>query len=273
MKRRHSMPFGAEMTAEGVRFGLWAPAARTVDVGIGSADDALEWHRMAGDAKGWHSIVAANAAPGNRYRFRIDGSKFVPDPASRSNPDDVHSASQVIDPCAFEWTDDDWRGRPWREAAIYELHVGAFTPAGTFAGVSERLAYLVELGVTAIELMPIGDFPGRRNWGYDGVLPFAPDASYGTPDDLKRLVVAAHRRGLMVLLDIVYNHFGPEGNYLHAYSPQFFTARHRTPWGDAIDFDGPRSAMVREFFVHNALYWLEEFHLDGLRFAALNASA
>jgi maltooligosyltrehalose trehalohydrolase len=184
----------------------------------------------------------------------------------------VHGASEVIDPGAFAWEDGDWNGRPWAEAVLYELHVGTFSPEGTFAGAQRRLDYLAELGVTAIELMPVGDFPGRCNWGYDGVLPFAPDASYGRPEDLKRLIQAAHRRGLMVLLDVVYNHVGPEGNYLHVYARDaFFTERHHTPWGAAVNFDGPGSELVRRFFVDNALYWLEEYHLDGLRLDAVHA--
>ena len=184
----------------------------------------------------------ARRTPGSRYRFRIDGELEVPDPASRFNPEDVHGPSEVVDPRAFEWRDDAWRGRPWHEAVIYELHVGTFTPEGTFAGVEKRLDHLAELGITAIELMPIADFPGERGWGYDGVLPFAPDAAYGRPDELKALVDAAHARGLAVMLDVVYNHFGPEGNYLHAYAPQFFTDRHHTPWGAAINFDGAQAA-------------------------------
>ena len=192
----------------------------------------------------------------------------MPDPASRSNPDDVHGASQVVDPLAYQWRDAAWRGRPWHEAVVYELHLGTFTPEGTFAAARERLAGLAELGISAVELMPVADFPGKRNWGYDGVLPFAPDASYGAPDELKALVDQAHALGLMVLLDVVYNHFGPEGNYLHAYCPQFFDPAHHTPWGAAIDFS--RRA-VRDFFVHNALYWVEEFRFDGLRLDAVHA--
>jgi maltooligosyltrehalose trehalohydrolase len=164
-----------------------------------------------------------------------------------------------------------WRGRPWREAVIYELHVGTFTAEGTFGAAAARLPALAELGITTIELMPVADFPGRRNWGYDGVLPFAPDASYGTPDELKALVDSAHALGLMVLIDVVYNHFGPDGNYLHAYCPEFFNPAHPTPWGAAINFDGDRSRTVRDFFVHNALYWVEEFHADGLRLDAIHA--
>ncbi len=195
----------------------------------------------------------------------------MPDPASRANPYDVHGSSQVVDPSAFDWQDDTWKGRLWYESVIYELHVGTFTAEGTFTAALQRLDYLVELGITAIELMPIADFPGKRNWGYDGVLLFAPDSCYGTPEELKALVQAAHTRGLMVLLDVVYNHFGPDGNYLHAYAPQFFSEHHHSPWGAAINFDGKGSRMVRDFFIHNALYWLEEYHLDGLRLDAVHA--
>jgi maltooligosyltrehalose trehalohydrolase len=272
MKRRHSMPFGAELTRGGLtRFRLWAPGARSV---------ALVLHSRAGaraiaierDSAGWCELVTA-APPGTRYSYRIDDGLEVPDPASRYNPEDVHGPSMVVDPEAFEWSDAAWRGRPWSEAVFYELHVGAFSPDGTFAGVERRLDHLAALGVTAIELMPLADFPGRRNWGYDGVLPFAPESAYGSPDDLKRLVCAAHARGLMVFADVVYNHFGPEGNYLHTYAPAFFTERHKTDWGAAINFDDEGSSVVRDFFVHNALYWLREYHIDGLRFDAVHAIA
>jgi malto-oligosyltrehalose trehalohydrolase len=257
------MPFGAALSDEGVRFRLWAPSARAVEIEV---DGRLVPARPLGD--GWYGHDTHEAGAGTRYRYRIDGELFIPDPASRFNPDDVHGASAVVDPRAFAWTDDAWRGRPWHEAVIYEIHVGTFSPEGTYRGVEARLDHLADLGVTAIELMPLADFPGRRNWGYDGVLPFAPDAGYGTPDDLKALVAAAHARNLMVLFDVVYNHFGPEGNYLHRIAQPFFTERHKTPWGAAIDF---RTARVREFFIHNALYWIEEFHADGLRFDAVHA--
>jgi malto-oligosyltrehalose trehalohydrolase len=264
------MPFGAELVPGGARFGLWAPSARKVALQL-DAPRARATLAMRQGADGWFRLETPLAIAGSRYRYQIDDGLMVPDPASRYNPDDVHGASEVVDPAAFDWQDGDWMGRPWHEAVIYELHVGSFSPEGTFAGVERRLDALADLGVTAIELMPIADFPGRRNWGYDGVLPFAPDASYGRPEDLKRLVQAAHRRGLMVLLDVVYNHFGPEGNYLHAYAEDFFTERHHTPWGAAINFDGEASRTVREFFIHNALYWLEEYHLDGLRLDAVHA--
>jgi malto-oligosyltrehalose trehalohydrolase len=268
------MPFGATPTGDGrVRFRLWAPGARAVELLLGrTATERVE--RLHALREGWFETVTAGAGPGASYRFRVDGGTAVPDPASRFNPDDVHGASEVIDPEAFVWQDDGWQGRPWEEAVVYELHVGTFSPEGTFAGVERRLDYLAELGVTAIELMPVADFPGRRGWGYDGVLPFAPDAIYGRPDDLKRLVQAAHHRGLMVLLDVVYNHFGPEGNYLYVYARDvFFTDRHRTPWGAGVNFDGQGSEVVRQFFVHNALYWIEEYHLDGLRLDAVQAIA
>ncbi|WP_298829724.1 malto-oligosyltrehalose trehalohydrolase [uncultured Piscinibacter sp.] len=267
MRRRHEMPFGAlRLSDGGARFRLWAPGAQRVDL----LADGAECPMQARDG-GWYETSLAQAATGMRYAFRIDGGLTVPDPASRSNPDDVHAASALTDPLAFDWPDEGWRGRPWHEAVIYEMHLGCFTPEGTFTAAIARLDDLVALGVTAIELMPVADFPGRRGWGYDGVLPFAPEASYGTPDDLKRLVAAAHARGLMVLLDVVYNHFGPDGNYLHAYAPPFFNAQVHTPWGAAINFDGPGSRTVRDFFIHNALYWLEEFHFDGLRIDAVHA--
>ena len=187
--------------------------------------------------EGWFELISPDAGPGTKYQFQINEGIKVPDPASRFQPRDVHGPSEVVDPTEFDWQDSNWRGRPWEETVIYELHVGTFTAEGTFAAVEKRLPYLAELGVTAVELMPVADFPGERNWGYDGVLQFAPDSRYGRPEVLKRLVQAAHQAGLMMFLDVVYNHFGPEGNYLHTYAPQFFTDRHRTPWGDAINFD------------------------------------
>ena len=220
---------------------------------------------------GWRRLTVPEARAGDRYRYRIDGGLMVPDPASRFQPDDITGPSRIVDARAFDWSDGAWTGRPWEEAVIYEVHVGTATPEGTYAGLAEKLEELRDLGVTAIELMPLADFPGRRNWGYDGVLPFAPDSSYGAPDDLKRLVDRAHGLGLMMFLDVVYNHFGPAGNYLHAYARSFFTERHQTPWGAGLNFDGPDARPVRDFFVHNALYWLEEYHFDGLRFDAVHA--
>ena len=267
-KRRHGMPFGAELLpAGGVRFRLWAPAARAVELVL-QGGSVL---RMDPRPEGWYELVVASASAGTRYQYRIDGGMTVPDPASRRNPDDVHGASEIVDPWAFDWSDDDWRAPPWHGAVVYELHVGTFSPEGTFAGAEKRLDHLVELGITAIELMPIADFPGKCGWGYDGALLFAPESAYGTPGELKSLVAAAHERRLAVILDVVYNHFGPEGNYLGSYAPQFFTERHHTPWGAAINFDGEHSRSVRDFYIHNTLYWLEEYHLDGLRYDAVHA--
>ena len=270
MKRFHEMPFGAEWQDDHARFRLWAPAAEQVELSL-IKTDASATLPLNAVGEGWFELRTERARPGDRYRFRINGSQVVPDPASRFQPEDVHGPSEIRDPAAFEWTDSAWKGRPWEQAVIYELHVGTFSPDGTFSGVTERLDYLADLGVTALELMPIADFPGGRNWGYDGVYSFSPDSRYGSCDDLKELVLQAHHRGMMVLLDVVYNHFGPEGNYLHAYAPQFFTNRHHTPWGNAINFDGPQSRPVRDFFIHNALFWLNEYHFDGLRLDAVHA--
>jgi len=271
MKYRHDMPFGAEaLRGGGVRFRLWAPSAESVELVLyeGIGERSVE---LAPAGQGWYEHFEETARAGSRYRYRIDRSLLVPDPASRCNPEDVHAPSEVIDPESFDWEEGAWRGRSWEEAVLYELHTGTFTPEGSFQGIESRLDYLAGLGVTAVEIMPVADFPGRWGWGYDGVLAFAPEANYGRPEDLKGLVQAAHRSGLMVILDVVYNHFGPEGNYLHRYAPQFFTERHRTPWGPAINFDGPGSETVRSFFIHNALYWLEEFRFDGLRLDAVHA--
>ena len=262
------MPFGAELTGDGrVRFRLWAPSARSVQLILQEGPTLA----MPAAGGGWYDLVTSEAHAGTRYRYRIDGKLDVPDPASRFNPNDVAGPSQVVDPEAFEWDDGAWRAPPWHEAAVYELHIGTFSEEGTFSGAASKLDHLVELGITVIELMPVADFPGARGWGYDGVLLYAPESAYGTPDDLKAFVAAAHRRGIAVLLDVVYNHFGPEGNFLNAYACDFFTERHETPWGAAINFDGPASRTVRDFFIHNTLYWLEEYHFDGLRFDAVHA--
>ncbi len=260
------MPFGAALSKDGGRFRLWAPSATSVDVVFDDGPARLS--AMSPVGGGWFEAIIPELAAGALYRFRIDGKMDVPDPASRHQPNDVHGPSAVVDPDYYVWRHPEWRGRPWHEAVIYELHVGSFSPEGTFDGVRQRLDHFVDLGVTAVELMPIADFAGKRNWGYDGVLPFAPDSAYGTPDDLKRLVDDAHGRGLMMFLDVVYNHFGPDGNFLHAYAPQFFTEGIMTPWGPAIDF---ARREVRDFFIHNALYWLDEYRFDGLRLDAVHA--
>lgn len=281
------MPFGPLWLADGrVQYRLWAPGAARVDLVCNGATAPMaapgpqhEVQRQDQDADsaastpdtGWFVSAPMSHAPGMRYAFRIDGQLTVPDPASRHNPDGVHAASALTAPGTFNWPEPGWRGRPWHEAVVYELHIGCFTPEGSFAAAIARLDDLVALGITAIELLPVASFGGQRGWGYDGVLLYAPHAAYGTPDDFKRLVAAAHARGLMVLLDVVYNHFGPDGNYLNAYAPAFFKPELHTPWGAAINFDSPGSATVRRFFIDNALYWLEEFQLDGLRIDAVHA--
>jgi malto-oligosyltrehalose trehalohydrolase len=277
-RHAHEMPFGAELRESGVAFRLWAPALREAVLCVGEGA-ATGTHRVAMEPRddGWFEAFVPAARAGTRYRYDVGNGLRVPDPASRFQPDDCHGSSEVVDPRAYAWRADGWRGRPWHEAVVYELHVGTFTPHGTFRSAIERLDDLVALGVTALEIMPVADFPGRWNWGYDGVLFYAPDSSYGRPEDFKALVDAAHERGLMVLLDVVYNHFGPDGKYLHAYAPDFFTERHRTPWGAAVNYDGDgpgqQSRWVREFVIHNALYWLEEYRLDGLRLDAVHAIA
>ena len=244
------------------RFRLWAPGQQKVDIDLNGG--AL--FAMTARQDGWFE-VEIDCAPGDTYFYKLDTGEKIPDPASRQQAEDVHGPSVIVDSAAFEWRQTGWRGRPWHETVLYELHAGNF---GGFAGLRAELNRLADLGVTAIELMPIADFFGRRNWGYDGVLPYAPDRAYGTPEELKTLIDEAHERGLMVFLDVVYNHFGPEGNYLGLYAPQFFRDDLKTPWGSAIDF---RKPPVRRFFIENALYWLEEYHFDGLRFDAVHAMA
>ncbi|KAF0099451.1 MAG: glgX [Rhodospirillaceae bacterium] len=258
---RRDLPFGASPLSSGAtRFRFWAPAQTHVSVEV-EGGAPVPMRALGG---GWFE-VELSCAPGARYLYRLADGRAVPDPASRAQADDVHGPSLVIDPHGYEWRHTGWRGRPWHETVLYELHAGAF---GGFAGVQAALPILVDLGVTAVELMPINDFPGKRNWGYDGVLPFAPDRSYGTPDELKALVDAAHGLGLMMFLDVVYNHFGPDGNYLPAYAPQFFRDDIATPWGAAIDFRRPE---VRRYFTENSIYWLDEYRFDGLRFDAVHA--
>jgi maltooligosyltrehalose trehalohydrolase len=268
IQRAQEMKFGTELTSQGVRFRLWAPECDHVSLRLEGVDPLDR--PMTKLPRGWFEHEEAGAAPGTRYRFVLPDGTPVPDPASRYQPEDTHGPSEVVDPRAFGWTDEGWRGRPWEESVLYELHVGTFTTAGTFLSAIDRLDDLADLGITAIELMPLADFQGRWNWGYDGVLHFAPDASYGRPEDLKALIDAAHARSMMVLLDVVYNHFGPDGNYMGLYAP-ILTDKHETPWGPAVNFDDDGSAMVREYVVANARYWLNEFHFDGLRFDAVHA--
>jgi len=253
--------FGPLALDRGYRLRLYAPAAQRVDAHVDGRTLAME---RTGD---WFAVDDPQARPGSRYAFAADGRPPIPDPGSRFQPDGVHAASEIVAP-RFVWPDDGWHGRPWHEHVIYELHVGTFTFEGTYASAARRLPDLVALGVTALELMPIAAFAGARNWGYDGVLPYAPYAGYGTPDELRRFVAAAHAHGLAVLLDVVYNHFGPEGNYLHAIAPSFFNPNAHTPWGAAIDVTVPA---VRAYFAENAAYWLAEFRFDGLRLDATHA--
>lgn len=260
------MIFGPAFTEDGVLFRLWAPLHESVSLKIEGTDP----RPMQAAEDGWHQCTVADAGPGTQYRFILPDGLQIPDPASRFQPQDVHGASEVVDLAAYRWNTREWTGRPWEEMVIYELHIGCFTPQGTFKAAIDRLDHLRELGVTALQIMPLSDFPGRYNWGYDGVLPYAPDSTYGRPEDLMALVDAAHERSISVFLDAVYNHFGPDGNYIPSYAP-LFTDHHRTPWGHGINYDGDGSEMIREFFIENATYWINEFRLDGFRFDAVHA--
>ena len=282
----------------GVRFRVWAPQAASVELRIRSKTSPVTSHRLqvAGDQgpvasnqspvgtenhtrrtgngeleTGYWQLDVAHAAAGDRYAYSIDGRDPLPDPASRYQPDGVHAWSEVVDPRAFPWTDSAWRGLDPRRAVIYELHVGTFTREGTYASAAAKLPPLRDLGITAIELMPLADFPGLRNWGYDGVALFAPSRAYGHPHDLRAFVDAAHGLGLAVLIDVVYNHLGPEGAYLPTFAPPFLTAKHQTPWGDAVNLDEDGSDGVRALLVDNALHWIREYHADGLRLDAVHA--
>jgi maltooligosyltrehalose trehalohydrolase len=255
--------FGARLTSDGASFHLWAPAAKRVDLLLEKPQP------MRRGEDGWFSADVAGVRAGARYKFRIDNELDVPDPASAFQPDDVSGPGEVVDHSSYRWRASDWRGRPWQDTVLLETHVGTFTPDGTYRAMIGKLDHLVATGITALELMPLADFAGRRNWGYDGVLWYAPDSAYGRPDDLKALIDEAHLRGLTVFLDVVYNHFGPEGNYLGRYAPAFFTDAH-TPWGSAIDYQVPQ---VRAFAIGNALNWLREYRFDGLRLDAVNTIA
>jgi maltooligosyltrehalose trehalohydrolase len=260
---------GAAPRADGsTRFAVWAPNARQVEVAIEREGTVRTVPLRRGDG-GVHDCTIPGVPPGTDYSYRLDGGPARPDPVSRWRPAGVHGPSRVVEPGAFRWTDDGWRGLETADLVIYELHVGTFSPAGTFDGVIERLPRLRDLGVTAIEIMPVSEFPGRRNWGYDGVSPYAVQSTYGGPEGLRRLVDAAHREGLAVVLDVVYNHLGPEGNYLRDFGP-YFSDRYRTAWGEGLNLDGPDSDEVRRYVVDNAVYWVREYHLDGLRLDAVD---
>jgi len=261
LRTLETWPHGAIMLdAQHTRFALWAPDAFYVSVELENGKSIA----MLPQADGWFEVEIKCPA-GTRYRYNIDGEQDVPDPASRAQASDVHGWSLVVDPLAYHWRQPNWQGRPWHEAVIYELHVGAL---GGYANVEQHLPRLAEMGVTAIELMPLAQFPGERNWGYDGVLPYAPHSSYGTPEQLKHLIDSAHEHGLAVILDVVYNHFGPDGNYLGQYAASFFQEDVHTPWGAGIDFERRE---VRDFFLDNALMWLLEYRFDGLRLDAVHA--
>ena len=263
---RASLHLGAKVRADGIVFRVWAPACRTVDVIV----DGRRPLAMTRQPDGTFEVTTPGLAAGARYQYRLDGDRHRPDPASRYQPDGVHGPSVAVDPGSFTWTDEGFRGRKLADYVLYELHVGTFTRTGTFEAAIPHLPQLVELGVTAVELMPVAEFPGSRNWGYDGVHLFAPQSTYGGPRGLRRLVDACHAHGLSVVLDVVYNHLGPEGNYLGDFGP-YFTDRYQTPWGGAIDFDGPESAGVRRHFIENARAWVRDFHIDGLRLDAIHS--
>ena len=263
--------FGTKILPDNsVNFNFWAPDSMEVKLCIKQPDGSFLELPMQVKEDGWFFLNTNKAQADSEYMFKIESGLMVPDPASRSQAGDAHSPSIVINPNKFDWgTDISWKGRPWQETVLYEIHTGSFTQEGTFKGIKEKLDYLKDLGITAIELMPVADFPGNRNWGYDGVLQFAPDRNYGTPDELKDLIKTAHAKDLMVFLDVVYNHFGPDGNYLYCYAKsKFFEHKHSTPWGDAINFENRH---VRDFFIQNTLFWLEEYHFDGIRFDAVHA--
>ena len=247
-------------------FCVWAPNAEAVEVIIKDRENSIS---LAQDQKGYWTGNSSEVPPGILYKFRLDKESEFPDPASLSQPEGVHSWSQVIDHGAHTWQDNSWKGRELANMVIYELHVGTFTPQGTFEAVIEKLDHLIELGVNTIEIMPVAQFPGNRNWGYDGVYPFAAQNSYGGVTGLKKLIDACHAKDLAVLLDVVYNHLGPEGNYISQYGP-YFTDKYHTPWGSAINFDDEYADQVRNHFIQNALMWLEDFHFDGLRLDAIH---
>ncbi len=261
---------GAFPAGAGTTFTVWAPEHRQVELLL--ADDPSP-RPLTRDADGYWQLEATGVGAGARYRYRLNGDdgQLFPDPASRFQPEGVHGPSQVVDPSAFAWTDANWKAPDFRDITIYELHIGTFTTAGTYRAAIERLPHVAALGVTAIELMPVADFPGDRNWGYDGVALFAPARCYGSPEDLHALIDAAHHHGLAVFLDVVYNHLGPDGAYANAFSRYYFTDAHRSPWGRGVNLDGPHSEHVRRFFIENAIHWVSDYHVDGLRLDATHA--
>jgi maltooligosyltrehalose trehalohydrolase len=265
------LPIGAEvLQAGGAHFRVWAPRRWRVEVALERPrGDRPQLIPLDAEGNGYFSTFVASAAAGDLYRYRLDGEETLyPDPASRFQPDGPEGPSMIVDPAGFQWTDTDWRGASIDGQVLYEMHLGTFTPEGSWSSATQQLAKLAELGITVIEVMPIADFPGRFGWGYDGVNLFAPTRLYGRPDDLRSFVDTAHSLGIAIILDVVYNHFGPAGNYLEKFTPAYFTDRYENEWGAAIDFDGPNAGPVREFFLANAGYWIDEYHLDGLRLDA-----
>ncbi len=261
---QRTYPIGAERQNNGVHFRVWAPNCREVSVVLSGEQN----HKLTNEGQGYFSGLISSITVGTRYQFRLDQDVLVPDPASRYQPEGPHGPSQVMDPKAYAWTDGDWHGLELSKLVIYELHVGSFTTEGTWASAAKELKELAAIGITCVEMMPIADFAGTFGWGYDGVNLFAPTRLYGTPDDLCQFVDCAHSHGIAVILDVVYNHLGPDGNYLAQFASHYFTDRYQTDWGAAINFDGERSESVREFFLSNVAYWIQDFHLDGLRLDA-----
>jgi maltooligosyltrehalose trehalohydrolase len=265
---RFELELGARYQGGGrTRFTVWAPERRAVEVALRAPGGGVRWLPLQKGAGGYFS-GAHPAQPGDRYLFRLDGDGEFPDPAARFLPEGPHGPAEIVDPSTFRWTDGSWRGLKLKGQVLYEVHVGAYTPEGTYAALAAQLPALQDLGVTCLELMPVNTFPGRFNWGYDGVGLYAPNPTYGRPDDLRRLVDEAHRLGLGVILDVVYNHLGPDGCYLRQFSPRYFTDRYPAEWGEPLRFEGQDARPVRDFFAHNAAYWISEFHLDGLRLDA-----
>ena len=268
-----ALPIGAEVQPSGMaHFRVWAPRRKRVELVIWEAgEDPRKQVELLAEEDGYFAAFA-EVEVGTRYAFRLDEEDSVyPDPASKRQPDGPHGPSEVVNPCTYAWQDLDWTGVSIKGQVIYEMHVGTFTNEGTWAAAALELHRLADLGVTLIEMMPVAEFAGHFGWGYDGVNLFAPTRLYGAPDDLRRFVDKAHACGLGVILDVVYNHFGPSGNYIGQFSQDFVSRRHRTDWGDAINFDGENSGPVREFFLANAAYWIDEFHFDGLRLDAVHA--
>ena len=266
-ERDRRLPAGAEVVAGGVHFRVWAPEHTSLEVVFPGEPPVFHQLNREGP-EGYFSALIQGSAAGDLYKYRIDGRDWYPDPASRFQPEGPHHYSRVVDPSTYAWRDSDWKGIRMQGQVVYEMHVGTFTQEGTWAAASNHLQDLADTGITVLEVMPVNEFPGNFGWGYDGVHPFAPTRLYGEPDDFRSFVDDAHALGLAVILDVVYNHLGPDGNYFSAFSPHYFTPKHQTDWGEAINFYDDHCGPVREFFIANAGYWIREFHLDGLRLDA-----